>query len=106
IVDFAASTLVHEDTITKKDLDNKSDDEIKDYLVARPQDEFEEKSHQLNGQEQLLEFEKVVILRVVDTIWTDHIDAMDQLRQSVGLRAFGQNNPLVENQTEGYSMYN
>ena len=105
IVDFAASTLVHEDTISKKDLENKSAEEIKDYLVARAQEVFEEKSQQLNGQE-LLEFEKVVILRVVDTKWTDHIDAMDQLRQSVGLRAYGQNNPLVEYQTEGYSMYN
>ncbi|EJG4578844.1 preprotein translocase subunit SecA [Enterococcus faecalis] len=106
IVDFAASTLVHKDTISKKDLENKSAEEIKDYLVARAQEVFEEKSQQLNGQEQLLEFEKVVILRVVDTKWTDHIDAMDQLRQSVGLRAYGQNNPLVEYQTEGYSMYN
>lgn len=106
IVDFAASTLVHEDAISKKDLENKSAEEIKDYLVARAQEVFEEKSQQLNGQEQLLEFEKVVILRVVDTKWTDHIDAMDQLRQSVGLRAYGQNNPLVEYQTEGYSMYN
>lgn len=106
IVDFAASTLVHEDTISKKDLENKLAEEIKDYLVARAQEVFEEKSQQLNGQEQLLEFEKVVILRVVDTKWTDHIDAMDQLRQSVGLRAYGQNNPLVEYQTEGYSMYN
>lgn len=106
IVDFAASTLVHEDMISKKDLENKSAEEIKDYLVARAQEVFEEKSQQLNGQEQLLEFEKVVILRVVDTKWTDHIDAMDQLRQSVGLRAYGQNNPLVEYQTEGYSMYN
>lgn len=106
IVDFAASTLVHEDTISKEDLENKSAEEIKDYLVARAQEVFEEKSQQLNGQEQLLEFEKAVILRAVDTKWTDHIDAMDQLRQSVGLRAYGQNNPLVEYQTEGYSMYN
>ena len=59
----------------------------------------------MNSPEQLLEFEKVVILRVVDAKWTDHIDAMDQLRQSVGLRAYGQNNPLVEYQTEGYSMF-
>ncbi len=62
-------------------------------------------SNQLNGPEQLLEFEKVVILRVVDSKWTDHIDAMDQLRQSIGLRAYGQNNPLVEYQTEGYKMF-
>ena len=60
---------------------------------------------QLNSPEQLLEFEKVVILRVVDAKWTDHIDAMDQLRQSIGLRAYGQNNPLVEYQTEGFQMF-
>lgn len=46
-----------------------------------------------------------MILRVVDTKWTDHIDAMDQLRQSIGLRAYGQNNPLVEYQSEGFTMY-
>ena len=71
----------------------------------RAEEVFEQKKAQLNSQEQLLEFEKVVILRVVDTKWTDHIDAMDQLRQSVGLRAYGQNNPLVEYQTEGYNMF-
>ncbi|MGC3596023.1 hypothetical protein, partial [Enterococcus faecium] len=63
------------------------------------------KAAQLNGPEHLLEFEKVVILRVGDSKWTDHIDAMDQLRQSIGLRAYGQNNPLVEYQPEGYKMF-
>lgn len=53
----------------------------------------------------MLEFEKVVILRVVDSHWTDHIDAMDQLRQSIGLRGYGQMNPLVEYQEEGYRMF-
>ena len=43
---------------------------------------------------------------MVDTKWTDHIDAMDQLRESIGLRAYGQNNPLVEYQQEGYEMFN
>ncbi len=47
-----------------------------------------------------------MILRVVDQHWTDHIDAMDQLRQSVGLRGYGQLNPLVEYQQEGYRMFN
>ena len=53
----------------------------------------------------MLEFEKVVILRVVDERWTDHIDAMDQLRNSIGLRGYGQMNPLVEYQEEGYRMF-
>jgi preprotein translocase subunit SecA len=105
IVDFASSALVHEDSISLADIENKTPDEIKTYLMERAQEVYDLKASQLNGQEQLLEFQKVVILRVVDTKWTDHIDAMDQLRQSVGLRAYGQNNPLVEYQTEGYSMF-
>lgn len=105
IVDFAGNALVHEDSISVDDIKGKKPQEIKDYLYQRAEEVFEQKKAQLNSQEQLLEFEKVVILRVVDTKWTDHIDAMDQLRQSVGLRAYGQNNPLVEYQTEGYNMF-
>ncbi|MGO2852960.1 MAG: SEC-C metal-binding domain-containing protein, partial [Tetragenococcus koreensis] len=105
LVDFAGNVLVNEDSISVDDLKGKSAQEVNDYLYQLAQEKFEEKTEQLNSPEQLLEFEKVVILRVVDTKWTDHIDAMDQLRQSIGLRAYGQNNPLVEYQTEGFTMY-
>lgn len=105
IVDFASSALVHEDSISVDQLKGKTVQEIKDDLYNRAKNIFDKKAEQLNSPEQLLEFEKVVILRVVDSKWTDHIDAMDQLRQSIGLRAYGQNNPLVEYQTEGYSMF-
>ena len=105
IVDFAGSTLVHEDSISIDDLKGKEPQQIKEYLNELAQEVFNTKANQLNGPEQLLEFEKVVIIRVVDSKWTDHIDAMDQLRQSIGLRAYGQNNPLVEYQTEGYKMF-
>lgn len=105
IADFAGSVLVNEDAITVDDLKGKTAQEVTDYLYQLAQEKFDEKTEQLNSSEQLLEFEKVVILRVVDTKWTDHIDAMDQLRQSIGLRAYGQNNPLVEYQSEGFTMY-
>jgi preprotein translocase subunit SecA len=105
IVDFAGSVLVHEDSISVADLEGKDPEQVKEYLMQRAQEKFDEKVTQLNSPEQLLEFQKVVILRVVDSKWTDHIDAMDQLRQSIGLRAYGQNNPLVEYQTEGYTMF-
>ncbi|MDT2821375.1 preprotein translocase subunit SecA [Enterococcus devriesei] len=105
LADFAGTTLVHEDTVSKADFEGKTPEEMKDYLYGRAKEVFDAKVAQLQSPEQLLEFEKVVILRVVDTKWTDHIDAMDQLRQSVGLRAYGQNNPLVEYQTEGYKMF-
>ncbi|MFZ8763705.1 preprotein translocase subunit SecA [Enterococcus diestrammenae] len=105
IVDFAGNTLVHEDSISVADLEGKDQQQIKDELYQRAEAIFNQKKDQLNSPEQLLEFEKVVILRVVDSKWTDHIDEMDQLRQSIGLRSYGQNNPLVEYQTEGYSMF-
>ena len=105
IVDFAKNALVHEDTIQTADLAGKSQQEIKDYLYHRAQGVFDEKKAHINSPEQMLEFEKVVILRVVDANWTEHIDAMDQLRQSIGLRAYGQNNPLVAYQTEGFTMF-
>lgn len=105
IVDFAANCLVHEDAIKLSDIENMTPDEIKGHLNGMATAIFNEKAELLNGSDQLLEFEKVVILRVVDMKWTDHIDAMDQLRESIGLRAYGQNNPLVEYQQEGYRMY-
>src|SRR5699024_7645141 len=76
IVDFAGSVLVHEDSISVADLEGKTADEVKAYLLLRAQEKFDEKVSHLNSPEQLLEFEKVVILRVVDAKWTDHIDAM------------------------------
>ena len=53
----------------------------------------------------MLEFQKVVILRVVDQKWTEHISNMDELRQGIGLRSYAQNNPLTEYQTEGYNRF-
>ena len=66
---------------------------------------YKEKSEQLVDSKQMLEFEKIVILRVVDDRWTNHIDEMDQLRNSIGLRGYGQMNPLVEYQEEGYNSF-
>jgi preprotein translocase subunit SecA len=105
ILDFAISALVSPDKISLSDLENKSVDEIKSYLMDLANQVYAEKEKQLYDPEQMLEFEKVVILRVVDSHWTDHIDEMDQLRQSIGLRGYGQLNPLVEYQREGYQMF-
>ncbi|QCA28821.1 preprotein translocase subunit SecA [Vagococcus xieshaowenii] len=106
ILDFAKACLVPEDSIQMSDIEAKTPAEMKDFLFGKAKEIFEEKSQQLNGPDQLLEFQKVVILKVVDQKWTDHIDAMDQLRESIGLRAYGQNNPLVDYQQEGYMMFN
>lgn len=106
LVDFVGATITHEDAITTSDFEGKTPAEMKEFILNKAKELYAEKESILDSPEQLLEFQKVVILRVVDTKWTDHIDAMDQLRESIGLRAYGQNNPLVDYQTEGYQMFN
>ncbi|BDZ30087.1 preprotein translocase subunit SecA [Lactiplantibacillus sp. WILCCON 0030] len=105
IVDFATAAMVKEDAISVDDLKDKSQADIEDYLMQRVETIYADKAKQLYDAGQMLEFEKVVVLRVVDAHWTDHIDAMDQLRQSIGLRGYGQLNPLVEYQRDGYRMF-
>ncbi len=105
ILDFAISALVSPDKISLDDLKDKSADRIKKFLMELAEKVYDDKKSELYDPEQMLEFEKVVILRVVDSHWTDHIDEMDQLRQSIGLRGYGQLNPLVEYQREGYQMF-
>ena len=60
----------------------------------------------LKDEDRIREFQKVLILRVVDNKWTDHIDALDQLRNAVSLRGYAQNNPIVEYQSEAFTMFN
>ena len=105
ILDFAVSAMVNEDSIELADLVGKTPDEIVAYLMDRAEANYKLKEKQLYDASQMLEFEKVVILRVVDSRWTDHIDEMDQLRQSIGLRGYGQLNPLVEYQSDAFRMF-
>lgn len=105
IRDFISSTITDEETTKKLNMKHLSAEELKKRLYQIAEDNYAEKEKQLADPEQMLEFEKVVILRVVDERWTDHIDAMDQLRQSISLRGYGQLNPLVEYQEAGYRMF-
>ena len=105
IVDFAHNSICAPDELSISDLESKSAAEIEGILNEKAMEIYKEKQEQLNGDNQMLEFEKVVILRVVDRKWTDHIDDMDQLRQSVGLRGYAQIDPLTEYQTEGYERF-
>lgn len=105
IIEFAHTVLVHPDQLSEEELKGKSAAEIENMLVELAKSNYEEKTAQLNGKEQVLEFEKVVILRVVDRKWTDHIDQMDQLRQGIGLRSYAQSNPLTEYQQEGFTLF-
>ncbi len=104
--DFIVSSLASEEYVNSEiDFKTFTPDALKQQLYQLVEDNYQEKEAALAGPEQMLEFEKVVILRVVDEHWTNHIDAMDQLRQSIGLRGYGQLNPLVEYQDSGYNMF-
>ena len=106
ILNFAKYNLVPEDTISASDIEGKSDKEVIDYLYARAEEIYASQIAKLRDEESVQEFQKVLILRVVDSKWTDHIDALDQLRNAVGLRGYAQNNPVVEYQSESFRMFN
>ena len=105
ILNFAKSNLVEEDSIKLADLENLEFEEIKEELYKRALAVYDAQIAKLHDEEAVKEFQKVLILMVVDNKWTDHIDALDQLRQSVGLRGYAQNNPVVEYQSEGLRMF-
>ena len=105
ILNFAKSNLVSEDSIKLADLENLDFEEIKEELYKRALVVYDAQIAKLHDEEAVKEFQKVLILMVVDNKWTDHIDALDQLRQSVGLRGYAQNNPVVEYQSEGFRMF-
>ncbi|MDS8235300.1 preprotein translocase subunit SecA [Streptococcus pneumoniae] len=106
ILNFAKYNLLPEDSITMEDLSGLSDKAIKEELFQRALKVYDSQVSKLRDEESVKEFQKVLILRVVDNKWTDHIDALDQLRNAVGLRGYAQNNPVVEYQAEGFRMFN
>ena len=106
ILNFAKYNLLPEDSISMEDLSGLSDKAIKEELFQRALQVYDSQVSKLRDEEAVKEFQKVLILRVVDNKWTDHIDALDQLRNAVGLRGYAQNNPVVEYQAEGFRMFN
>lgn len=106
LYNFAHYCIVSEDEIEKEDLEGLSDAAMVDYLYDLAMDVYDDQVAKLQDESAVKEFQKVLILRVVDNKWTDHIDALDQLRNAVGLRGYAQNNPVVEYQSEGFRMFN
>lgn len=105
ILDFAESVLFPEGAVAIEDLEEcEEPKELTDILLKATANHYELREKEI-GFDRMQEFSKVVILRTVDRKWMDHIDAMDQLRQGIHLRAYGQTNPLREYQFEGYEMF-
>ncbi|MBC2320320.1 preprotein translocase subunit SecA [Listeria booriae] len=104
IIDYVEANLLPEDAISVDDIKNMETKEIQDFILKEVEEAYNEKETLL-PEEEFNEFQKVVLLRVVDTKWVDHIDAMDHLRDGIHLRAYGQIDPLREYQSEGFEMF-
>ena len=82
-----------------------TDKELKQYLKEQAVRLYEAKETEFPEPEQFRELERVILLKVIDHKWMDHIDDMDQLRQGIGLQAYGQRDPLVEYKMSGFDMF-
>lgn len=102
--DFVQANLLDEESFTIDMMQGKSVEEITELIRTEVYKRYDEKE-ELMTPERMREFEKVILLRSIDTKWIDHIDAMDQLRQGIHLRAYGQTDPLREYQQEGFAMF-
>ena len=104
IEDHIQANLLPEGVITQSVLQNLSSEEMIEKIKEEVIRFYDAKEEEMTA-ERMREFEKVVLLRSIDSKWIDHIDAMDQLRQGIHLRAYGQTDPLREYQSEGFAMF-
>ena len=90
--------------VTFEEIEYKSSSEIAEYLITKLTLEYESKIKKV-PKDVTNEFEKAIMLRVIDTYWMEHINTMSHLREGIHLRSYAQNNPLREYKTEGYAMF-
>ena len=96
--------FVPKNATTVEELENLSRVEVQDKLKQIAVDLYDERLQEI-GETTMKELEKAIMLRVVDSKWMDHLDAMDALKEGINLRAYGQKNPLVEYKFEAYEMF-
>ncbi len=104
LLDHAEQLFLPGHKLTAEDLEGMGRKELQSFLVERSHEAYEARESEL-GSDTMREIERAVMLRIVDDKWMDHLDAMDQLREGIGLRAYGQKDPLVEYKFEGYEMF-
>lgn len=90
--------------LTREQIANLSKEEVEELLLKEVKELYESREAQF-GSELMREIERAVVLQIVDTRWKDHLDAMDMLREGIGLRAYGQRDPLIEYRNEAYEMF-
>jgi len=104
LLEYADKLFLPDHELKPDDLKLMTRDEVLDILKAKAQDLYEKREAEL-GSDTMRELERLVMLKVVDDKWMDHLDAMDQLRQGIGLRAYGQKDPLIEYKFEAFEMF-
>ena len=104
LIEDAEKIYAPEGKLKKEELEAMSRDELEETLRKTARDAYAARE-QLFGEENMRELEKVVMLRVVDNHWMEHLDRMDMLREGINLRAYGQRNPLVEYKIEALDMF-
>jgi preprotein translocase subunit SecA len=105
MLEYAEGLFLPNTTITPEQLIKMEKEEVREFLFEEAQKVYQQRE-ELFGPETMREIERAVMLQVVDNKWMDHLDAMDQLREGIGLRAYGQKDPLVEYKFEAYEMFN
>jgi preprotein translocase subunit SecA len=105
IADFFNGLITRNPLVTASDLTGKNSAAIEAFLFELLMHRYEEQFAKFKTAEQVLEFQKIVFIRVLDDKWTNHIDNINQLRQYIGLRAYAQNDPLVEYGKEAFRMF-
>ncbi|HHY78013.1 MAG TPA: preprotein translocase subunit SecA [Clostridiales bacterium] len=104
LIEFLHNTVLPKKTLRMEEISGLEKEELKDAIFNKALKIYEEKEAEI-GSENMRELERVILLRVVDTKWMDHLDAMDQLREGITLRAFGHQDPVQAYQIEGYDMF-
>ncbi|ENJ9654927.1 preprotein translocase subunit SecA [Clostridium botulinum] len=104
LVNYLEDICLPKGVVNVKEISNLSDEEIKEKLLKAIENIYSHKEKEI-GEEQIREIERVILLRVVDTKWMDHIDDMDHLKQGIGLRAYRQQDPVQAYQFEGSEMF-
>ena len=105
IIEYLNTNLIKTTKLEVEEIeDMKSEEEVKAYLTEKVKADYEAKTKDV-PKEVIAEFEKAIALRVIDEAWVDHIGAMDHLREGIGLRGYGQTNPLQAYTMEGYELF-
>lgn len=104
LIEYCEGFFAPEGQMQKDVLDKLSREELREELIRVATEAYDNREL-LFGSDNMRELEKVIMLKVVDAKWMDHLDAMDMLREGIGLRAYGQKNPLIEYKFEAYDMF-